>query len=228
MVWTHLYRSRPGHLRRAQPTFFFSGFRTALAGVHSPGLVVSPTGGILSSPQNFNFVCSRCVAAGAEELKPRLNMQNKRPANRLRVGRGGGGGGGGGQKTVSFFSWIGDLIHRRVKQPAKNGIMSKSNDNNRNKRADCLITNRCLTLFKGGIKSEKKIFVQVGARVYVWTSDGSFKLRASGEDDFYATLGIWSDYSEEIQIISFSCYWRVYHKACTSWGGNQVKGCPVG
>lgn len=94
MVRTHLYCSRSGHLRRTQPTFFFfSGFRTALAAVHSPGLVVSPTGGILSSPQNFNFVCSRCVAAGAEELKPRLNMRNKRPANRLRVGRRGGVGG---------------------------------------------------------------------------------------------------------------------------------------
>lgn len=55
---------------------------------------------------------------------------------------------------------------------------------------DSLITNRCLTLFKGGIKSEKKVLVQVGARVYVWMSDGSFKLRASGEDEFYASLKI--------------------------------------
>lgn len=159
MVRTHLYCSRPGHLRRTQPTLFFSGFRTALAGVHSPGLVVSPTGGILSSPQNFNFVCSRCVAAVAEELKPRLNMRNKRPANRLRVGRRGGGGGGGGQKTVSFFSWIGDLIHHSVKQPAKNGVMSKNNDNNRNKRVDSLITDHCLTLFKGEIKLKKKKYL---------------------------------------------------------------------
>lgn len=51
-------------------------------------LVVSPKGGILSSPQNFNLVCLGCFAVGAEEPKPRLNMRDKRPANRLSLARG--------------------------------------------------------------------------------------------------------------------------------------------
>lgn len=163
---THLCRSPSGHLRRTPPTFFFfffSGFRTALAGVHWPGLVVSPTGGILSGPPNFNFVCSRWVAAGAEELKPRLNTRNERPANRLRVGRRAGGGGGGGGvegwgwgAEDGLFSWIRDLIHRRVKTASKEWRHVQNNGNNRYERVYILISNRCFTLFKGGIKSENK------------------------------------------------------------------------
>ncbi len=50
--------------------------------------LTSPKGGILSSPQNFNLVCLGCFAVGAEEPKPRLNMRDKRPANRLSLARG--------------------------------------------------------------------------------------------------------------------------------------------
>lgn len=53
------------------------------------GLVAGPKGGILSSPQNFNLVCLGCFAVGAEEPKPRLNMRDERPANRLCLARGG-------------------------------------------------------------------------------------------------------------------------------------------
>lgn len=38
--------------------------------------------GILSNPQNFNLVCFGCFAAVVKEPKPRLNMRDKRPANR--------------------------------------------------------------------------------------------------------------------------------------------------
>lgn len=49
--------------------------------------LAGPKGGILSSPQNFNLVCLGCFAVGAEEPKPRLNMRDKRPANRLSLAR---------------------------------------------------------------------------------------------------------------------------------------------
>ena len=85
-----------------------------------------PKGGILSSPQNFNLVCLGCFAVGAEEPKPRLNMRDKRPANRLSLAR-------GEMKqwptdTVPFFPWIRDLVHHRVKRPANNGVI-QSNEN---------------------------------------------------------------------------------------------------
>lgn len=52
-------------------------------------LPACPKGGILSSPQNSNLVCLGCFAVGAEEPKPRLNMRDKRPANRLHLAQGG-------------------------------------------------------------------------------------------------------------------------------------------
>lgn len=98
------------------------GFRQALAALPLVGLVARPKGGLLSSPQNFNLVCLRCFAAGAEEPKPRLNMRDKRAANRLNLAR------GGEMKkrptnTVPFFPWIGDLVNCRVKRQVNNGVI---------------------------------------------------------------------------------------------------------
>ncbi len=77
-----------GHFRGIRPESLCFGFGPALAALPLVGLVASPQGGILSSPQNFNLVCLGCFAVGAEEPKPRLNMRDKRPANRLSLARG--------------------------------------------------------------------------------------------------------------------------------------------
>lgn len=91
---------------------------------------LGPMGGMLSSPQNFNLVCLGCFSVEAEEPKPRLNMRDKRPANRLSLAVVGGAGGGLGWRvkqqptdTAPFFPWIRDLVPGRVRQPQNNGVI---------------------------------------------------------------------------------------------------------